>query len=1009
MTKIKKIISLALSLCICLLIVGSTMNMSGVNLASAANPMAELWLLDDVNYALVNGTRVKLGATEDCSPYQNDTGTMYLPVGILAEYMGATYTYKDGDCEITTSSGDVSRLTVGSVSWTKNGEACEDFLIPVAAKGEMPFISILMAKEIFGFYHYYDSTMGLIIISKSSISGYSSSYNSIKSQIDTISSMIMDRPSADTIYADLESYSGDTTHPRLVIDQNKFDQLRKIHTDSNEYGEYKTAIARWVVNGSNAFNKYFAISNTSGEVMWKSEEARNLARQPHFLYDENGNRLVGQTSYTYTDPTTGEEITVSLGEKSSRYGDGYDNGGRSSVQKITEELRNIAFAWQITGEDKYVDAFYLLALDLDKWEHWGEGHFLNVADGAYAYAIGFDWIYHGFDDEPEKRKELADILYRRGLMMGYYSLKYENYSERDLSKVHISNEIGVSGFRTANRTNNWQTVCGSGMIVSALALAEYEEYRDNCMYVASEYIRLVEKCLVQYAPDGAYPESPGYWGYGTNTLMNTIMALECSLGRSYGYKDIVGLHESYYFAAGICNSDYDIWGYHDSGQGTVDASYFYYAAKLFGDNNLAAFRNAMVFDAGIKMQLVDVLTYEPELDAGIHNMPLDNNFKGIYTATFRSSWASGANFAGLHAGPTNQTHGDFDTGNFVLSMGGVDWCSDPGNEDYNVKGFWDTSNGGTRYRLYRKSLEGHSSIIIHSSQLVHGQKYVGETGTFPKINSFYSDENGGYAITNMTTQYGSTCTEAYRGVLMTNSRRTVILQDEISFNSPTTLTWVLNLAGTIRISEDGKTVTSVYWVDGEKKELRATMLTDDESLTFRRLDNNETVLSNTITKENSGWSGACDTEQRIVIEAEGVQSFNVAVVFEIITHPDEVVGYEKVPMSQWTTCTDEWVNEANKDIVYPEPKPVYKYTVSHFVKANNQLREAYANKDWVTYAEIINKTSVYLTDYDHEDEYLGQYVYEYKNLVTRYNMEVEKINKMFEDQFFGILPSADPF
>jgi len=983
------------------------MEMSGVQIASAANHRSELWLLSDVNYALENGTRVQLGEEEDYSPYQIDTGAMYMPVWILCDYMGATYTYEGGACEITTSSGDVSHITVGSVSWTKNGSQCEDFLVPVEAKGNMPFITILMAKDILGIYNYYDSSMGLTIIGKTGVTGYSTSYSSLKSQIDIISGMIMDRPTASTIYEDLQDYAGDTTHPRLLADQDKFDELREIYKSTGQSDPYKDGIVSNVASGTVYFNKYFTVNNI-GEVEWKDEEARKLVRQPYYLYDENGNRLVGQTSYTYTDSVTGQEITLTI-SGGSGYGDGYDTGGRSNVGKFTDQLKSLAFAWQMTGDSKYADGFYLLALELDKWEHWGEGHFLNVADGSYSYAIGFDWIYHAFDDETEKRDELADILYRRGLMMGYYSLKYESYFDRDLSQVNISNVVGVGGFRTANRTNNWQTVCGAGMIVSALALAEYEEYRDNCMYVAENYIKNVEKCLVQYAPDGAYPESPGYWSYGTNTLMNTVIALETSLGTSYGYKDIVGFYESYYYAAGISNSDYYYWNYHDSAKSMIDASYFYYAAQLFEDSNLAAFRNTMIFERSVKMTILDVLYYDPDLDTGLVDMPLDNNFKGIHTATFRSSWASGATYTGLHVGPSNQTHGDFDTGSFILSMGGVDWCGDPGTEDYNVQGFWDTSDGGTRYRLYRKSLEGHSSIIIHSSEFNHGQKYVTETGNFPKINTFYSDENGGYAISNMTSQYGSTCTEAYRGVLMTNSRRTVVLQDDISFSSPTTLTWVLNLIGAIKISADGKSLTSTSWVNGKQMVLRATMITDDETLSFRKVSSNETILSDTITKNNSGLELACNPEQRVAIDAEDVMSFNVAVVFELIEHPDEVVGYEKVPMSEWTTCTDEWVNDANSDIVYPEPKPTYQYTASYFVKANNQLKEAYADKDWARYAQIIEETSIYLTDYDPDDSYVGGYVYEYKTLVARYNLEIEKINKMFEDQFFGCMPSNDPF
>lgn len=1001
MTKIKKTLSMLVCICICLVTVVSALLMGGVRIANAADKNSELWLLADVNYALLNGKRVKLGENTDLSPYQNDTGTMYLPISIVAEYSNAAYSYDGTDCVVKLSDGSEVKLTVGSPSWTRNGEPMTDFLIPVKVQGDMPFISILMANDIFGTYNYYDSVMGLLIFGKKPISGYSTSYSSIKSQINTLCSMIMDRPSGEQVYNDIEANIGVSEHPRLLIDQKGFDDLRLVYNfqGTNAYKvKHQQGIIAQVTSGSNAFDASFIV-NENGEVEWKDEEARIAVRQPHYLYDENGNRLVGRKSYTYIDSETGEEITLTLDEtKSSPYGDGYDLGGRSNVEIFTKRLRNMAFAWQMTGDDKYADAFYLLAKELDKWEHWGEGHFLNVADGSYAYAIGFDWIYHAFDDEPEKQVELADILYRKGVMKGYYSVKYDSLAAYQ-SDMHVSKVVGNGGMRTTNRTNNWQSVCGAGMIVSALAICEYDAYRENSLYVIEGYMKTIDKCLLQYAPDGAYPESPGYWSYGTNTLMNTVAAFEVSCGTSYGYKDIVGLHESYYYAAGIADSDYVSWNYHDAGRGKIDCSYFYFAAKEFGDSNLAAFRDEMIFKRNYSMTLMDVLFYDYSLDLSRVSMPLDNNFRGIYTATFRSSWDSGATFTGLHAGPTHLDHGDFDTGNFVLTMGGVEWCIDPGTEDYNTSGFWSSGEGSTRYRLYRKSLEGHSTVIIHSSELVHGQKYVSSTGSFPTINTFYTDENGGYAITNMKGQYGSTCTSAYRGVLMTNSRETVILQDEISFSSPTSLTWVLNLAGYIRIIDEGKTIITHTWKNGEKITLRVTLLSEDDSLKFRKLGTYETVLSNTITKENSGRYGTCNPEQRVVIEANNVTDFNVGVVFELIEDERQVVGYSKVPMEEWTTCTDEWLDEANEGILNPddEPKPTYKYGVDFFLYAVRSFESA--GNDYKKYADIINETSVYLTDYDPNNKTIQKLVGEYKLYVAKYNLEVERIIEKANNSF----------
>ena len=990
--------------CICLTLILSTLTMSGVQFAGAANVRNELWLVAGCNTALVNNNKQLLSEEYDLSPYKYETGTLYLPLSIAASYASASYELDGSECTITLADGRVAKITVGSAEWTLDGTQMTDFLLPVAERYGMPFISILMSKDLFGYYNYYDHSMGLVIISKSAVSGYNTTYTSIKSQISTASNMILDKPSSTELYSDIEENGGADVHPKLLIDADQFASLREVYNNGDPTDPYTKGIVNQVTSATNSFNIYFSV-DLSGEVSWKNEEAQLKLRQPYYLYDENGNRLVGQTSYTYVDEN-GETVTLTL-EDGNKYGDGYDIGGRSNVGKFTDILERFAFAWQITGDDKYADAFYLFALELDKWEHWGEGHFLNVADGSYSYAIGYDWIYHAFDDEPEKLAEMADILYRKGVMKGYYSVKYDSRAYLQ-DEMHLSKVVGNGGMRTTNRDNNWQTVCGAGMITSALAILEFEEYRENCLYVITGYMGSLEKCLVQYAPDGSYPESASYWSYGTNTLMNTLVALKGACGDSYGYEDIIGLYDSYYYAAGIASSDYQMWNYHDAARSNIDCSYFYLAAKVFDDANLAAFRNTMIYEREWKMTLMDVLFYDPNLDASGATMPLDNNFKGIHTATFRSSWESGATFTGLHVGPSNIAHGDFDTGNFILNMGGIEWCIDPGTEDYNTPGFWDTSNGGTRYRLYRKSLEGHNTIVIQSSELVHGQKYVNANGTFPTINKndFYSDENGGYARSNMTTQYGSTCISGYRGVLMTNSRKTVVLQDEISFSSPTSLTWVLNLVGSMQIIDDGKTIITTYSDGAERKTLRATLLTSDSSLKFEKAKSNETVLSNTITKDNSGIYGTCNPEARVFIRGNNVTEFNVAVVFELLDFKEQAVGYTSVPMAEWTTTDSEWLDNLNAELA-PAEKPVYKYNASHFAYAIAQFKAA--GDDWKKYQEIIMDTIVYLTSYDPNDSSLAKMVKEYDLYVSVYNLYVKQVNKEFSDILIAVMPSKNSF
>ena len=1029
MKKMKRILSLALAVSLSLVFVLSVLIPAGVTVSLAVSSSSykkELWLLCDYEYALSRGTRFDINENSDAAPYAYETGTVYVPIAAPAVYKGATVSVNGDTVSVVHSNGTTATLTVGSAVWS-GGE----FLLPVVKHGDDVYISILSVNDVFGTKNIYNKEIGAVIFYE----GSSTSSTSLATQIDTFGNLLFDRPMASEIYSDLVSYSGSAdTHPRLLANDETFENMRSILANPvSDKNSYYYRLFDFLKGQSSAFTSYFVLDEATGTVDWISESVKNSVRQPHYLYDENGNRLVGTKEYSYVN-ADGETVTIKLDAKSSSgRGDGYDYGGRSSVDTYTSKLRSLALLWQVYGEQKYADAFYLMAIELGKWEHWGEGHFLDCADGAVEYAIGLDWIYHAFDDEPEKRDEMSKILYEKGMMMGYYSIvcdsiykkgstasfdfstnsqygTHRSLSGQQSKYLHISNTAGTSGWRTINRTNNWQTVCGGGMIVAALYLMEYEEYRDNATFVVEQYLFSNERCLQQYAPDGAYIESPGYWGYGTNTLMRTIAALESSLGTDYGLSDIIGLYDSFYYTIGIANGRYYMWNYHDGGSGRIDYSYFYYASRLFDDPTLASLRDQMLFgDEKLSFSIIDALYYSPELSEGANpdNVKLDYNFKAIDTATFHSGYEEDSIFTGLHTGPNHVTHGDMDCGNFTLSMGGVNWVADPGNENYNIPGFWDTGENGTRYKLYCKSIEGHNTVMIRNDTTIpRGQRYTTKSTNYATIDSFYSDENGGFAITDMTYEYGSRCTSGKRGVLLTNSRSTVVLQDEISFSSATDLTWILNIniQNYKNISEDGKTIrVKALDKNNEIVTLRMTLISDDDSLKFRKMDTYETVFPTTIIANTYNESLAYlakDPLPRICIEANGVTSFNVAVVFQIEEHTDEIVPYEYTSMDNWRTETDEWVKEANKDINYGGAPVVPVTPLGMFQRANQNLQAAYDSGDVKKVSEILWDTRDYLLNYNANNASVAEEARKYREYRSKYNMMLRTINNSFKDLLF---------
>jgi len=983
---LKKSLSLLLTLCLCLTAFSGVLLATGITASAAGGDVSEeLWLYNGYERALLRGERV-----ECAPPYEYPgTNTAVLPVSPICDYTGATMTKDGNTVTVTTELGNTSVMTVGSLEYTYNGQPKEFLIAPSLENGDV-YLSNLSVRAVFGINLFHNSDIGLTVISENQMA-YDKGYASLEEQISALGGLLFDRPSGEQIYNDVAQGVGLESHPRILVDSDRFDYLRSVYRGEVQDGPLEVRIKSFISTADSFISGSF---ETVGNSIFLTEAATLAARHPYYIYDENGNRLVGESEYTYVDA---EGKTVTLVCEGSGVGDGYDEGGRlNQAAGRTRNLKSLAFAWQMTGEKKYADAFYLYALELGKWEHWGDGHFLNCADAAVEYAIGLDWIWHAYDNSPAKRGELARILYEKGLLMGYYSVTKQK------SKMNISTVLS-SGWSISERENNWQTVCGSGMIISALALMELEEYKDEAIKVMDVMIKSLELCLVQYAPDGAYIESPSYWSYGTSTYFLMLQALKSSCGTDYGYLDTVGLYESCYYSQYISNSDRQSWSFHDSERGMVDTDCYHLAASLYSDAALGALREEIIKETGAKLDIIDVLFYNGEYaESDIADLPLDKLYRGIDTVTMRSSWESGANFAGLHAGANNVHHGDIDSGNFVLEMNGILWVGDPGKEDYNVGNYFSGGVNAPRYKYYRKSLEAHNAILIKSDALPRGQVFNSMYNDYAKITDFYSDENGAYAIANMKAQYGSACSAAKRGLLFTNSRTTVVIQDEISFSSPTSLCWIAAVNGSLTLSEDGRTAYfKMYDKAGKLQTLRATLLSEDESLVFE-VKEDGTILPDTVTKDNSGNEKASNPQRRLLINANDVTEFKVAVVFEIIRHEDEVVGYELTPSAEWKTVSDEWVKEENSDIIYPEDIVPPKYGLAAFKSALSKLEKASTPEER---AKLLFSTVVYLTDYDKTNAKVVEAVEEYTEYVNEYNKDIAEINSAFQGIFEDFCPA----
>jgi hypothetical protein len=80
------------------------------------------------------------------------------------------------------------------------------------------------------------------------------------------------------------------------------------------------------------------------------------------------------------------------------------------------------------------------------------------------------------------------------------------------------------------------------LIAGTLVLLDHQPAAARRMIESA--VRHVPNAMTSYAPLGAYPEGPGYWGYGTTYNVILLALLESALGTTFGLDEMPGLEHT---------------------------------------------------------------------------------------------------------------------------------------------------------------------------------------------------------------------------------------------------------------------------------------------------------------------------------------------------------------------------------------------------------------------------------------------------------------------------------
>jgi hypothetical protein len=431
---------------------------------------------------------------------------------------------------------------------------------------------------------------------------------------------------------------------------------------------------------------------------------------------------------------------------------------------------------------------------------WNPSHFLDVAEMTAALAIGYDWLYD--DLSKESRLSIRRAILEKGLQP---SLKNKGW---------------------ARGTNNWNQVCNGGITLGALAIME--DQPQLAQQMIHRAVNGVQVVMRHYQPDGAYPEGPGYWVYGTSYNVILLAALESALGTDFNLSKATGFARSAAYYLHVTGPTGRYFNYPDSGSKGGFVPTVFWFAKNYNQPSLAwhqhnLWKDALTHDksALVRSRFAPLVLPWRE---NKREIPEDLIWRGRGSnsvAMFRSSWTDqDAIYLAVKGGSPSVSHGHMDVGSFVLDAQAVRWAVDLGPESYHKiesrgMNLWGRSQNAERWKIFRYNNLSHSTLVVDGQH----QKVNGNA----PIVRFSGEKSFPHVVFDMSKVYQGQLARTFRGASLLPTGAVVIQDEFTALDRQTKVRWAMVTPAKVSIT-DG--TNALLTKDG--KTLRLTVITNEK-------------------------------------------------------------------------------------------------------------------------------------------------------------------------------------
>ena len=464
--------------------------------------------------------------------------------------------------------------------------------------------------------------------------------------------------------------------------------------------------------------------------------------------------------------------------------------GRRLLGTSREYLRRIfylSYAYRMTGDERFANHAEKEMVKAAGFTDWNPSHFLDVGEMTMALAIGYDWLFDQLSEE--SKTIIREAIVKKG--------------------IEPSFDEDYNWFLEAE--HNWNQVCNAGMVFGAMAVME--DYPILADSVINRAFRSIPLAMVDYGPDGAYPEGYSYWEYGTTFNVLYLTAVENYFKTDRGLSETPGFLKSGSFMLNMLTPSTECYNWGDCGHGgNFSPAMFWFAQKNQNPSLLwmeKTFLNRRNYSDFTRNRIL------PAAFIWGKDIPLDNLSEPktkFYVAqglnpvcAMRTSWSSPeALFLGFKAGSPSVNHGHMDIGSFIMESGGIRWVMDFGSQNYESlesKGMsiFGRTQDAQRWTIFRLNNYSHSTLTVNNElQRVDG---------YAKIDKYSNSDGFMYAVSDISSLYKNQLEKAVRGVALVDGSY-VVVRDEIKApEQKTTIRWNLVTPADVELSTKGATLT----------------------------------------------------------------------------------------------------------------------------------------------------------------------------------------------------------